>query len=429
MGERSFRVPPRARAGVAAVAAVMLSFIPVAQATADEATIPVAKSAWFWSSNSKVTTCVKDAGACGGGSVGGGIFGNAAANPITPGHIPVSMKDGNPDMRSYLQFDLGAIQPGATIDKFQLVLTVSKPDQDHSPAHVAMGAQARPPATTNETAAAITACVVTEPWADNVSGGAGGDPPYSTKVVNPKDSASGEAEVETEKNEPFSDCSLNAPGRPSADGQTWVFDVTRIAATWVSGDVFNEGIALIPAPSTVAPTWTVEFHGPKLVLKGADESDVTYVTAKEEPRATAEYSGGAPPPIVDDGAGGGGGGFIEPPPPPFPTFGDPVADPAGGGSPTPPSVLGDQFINKGGGTVAVGSRVGMPAWVLGFFPLFILGMGLLASLIGNDPVGLVFAGNRSRVASVLQGRRLAGEGSVAAAQAITAEEITGSQDN
>ena len=81
-----------------------------------------------------------------------------------------------------------------------------------------------------------------------------------------------------------------------------------------------------------------------------------------------------------------------------------------------------------GGPALVATRDGSiatPAWVLALIPLLMLGAGLLSNAIGSDPLGLAVAGARSRVASVLQRRRMGGEGVAAGAEAIQAAEEAG----
>lgn len=396
---RRFR---RERAAAAAVIAVGLSLIPIPGARAASLPLIVEKTAWFWSSNSKVTTCSDDpaVGVCGAASVTGGVAGNAAgtASPISPGHLGVSMKDGGSDMRSYVFFNLADLPDGAEISRFLVQMNVSLPSGDHAQEHASKREQ--PPATFNQATAAMQACAVTEPW-----GPAEGDPPYSTTVVRPHpESSDATAEVETVRNEPFTDCSLSAGGTVSKDGAVWTFDITDIAKKWTSGELFNEGVALMPVNTGVAQTWTVEFHGKPTTVAAADGAELTYVTAEEASKAIVEYTVSETPPPPP------------PPPPPtdgfeFPSFGNPV--------PTedyiPPPVV--DMPSSGGGssgirrTVPVAVNAKTPAWVFGIIPLGVLGMGLVSSVIGADPVPVGAGGSvsSSRVAAMLRRRRIAGE--------------------
>ncbi|MDX1450572.1 MAG: hypothetical protein R3246_16105, partial [Acidimicrobiia bacterium] len=204
------------RAALGAVMAIALSFIPAAGAGAAQEELcdafapespcrldnSVAQVNWFWSSNVKVTSCVpppelpaepptEPPGLCGPVSVTGGVFGNAAGflNPISPGHIGVSMKAGDPDMRAYVKYDLGAIPPGAELNALILELDVSLPTADHIDRHLELSKiqdgtvstnSRRPPSTFGDQGAKIMACAVTEPWAGQTL--EGGDPPFSVRV-------------------------------------------------------------------------------------------------------------------------------------------------------------------------------------------------------------------------------------------------------
>lgn len=405
----------------ALIAAVGLSMFPTSVRAATR--LALDQTAWFWSSNQDVTTCTAPPApappVCGGGSATGGIFGNAGgvASPISPGHMGVGMKNGNSDMRAYLKFDTSLIPPGATIDAFVVTLSVSLPDQEHSAEHATFmpSGQGHTPATVNQNAANIVACAVKQPFGDNMAGGGGGDPPYSTTVVPATDSEDQQTHVETTKNEPFSDCSLNAGGTPSKDGATWTFNITSIAQAWSSGTMFNEGIALLPQNTSIAPTWTIEFHGNELTLAGKT-GDVNFVNSKHAGYATVDFSGGG-----DDST--------EPPPTPPASFDippstidiGPLTPPVDSGGGT--EVLGEQIARPPTTTTPVAFAGSAPGWVYSLLILLALGLALLARVIGIDPVGLALAGESSRVASVLHSRRLSGEAPVHATEAILAEEL------
>ncbi|MFA5891597.1 MAG: hypothetical protein WDA27_11710 [Actinomycetota bacterium] len=398
---RRFR---RERAAAAAVIAVGLSLIPIPGARAESLPLIVEKTAWFWSSNSKVTTCSDDpaVGVCGAASITGGVAGNAAgtASPISPGHLGVSMKDGGSDMRSYVFFNLADLPDGAEVSRFLVQMNVSLQSGEHIQEHASKREQ--PPATSNQATAAIQACAVTEPW-----GPAEGDPPYSTTVVRPHpESADTTAEVETVRNEPFTDCSLSAGGTVSKDGAVWTFDITHIVKKWTSGEMFNEGVALMPVNTGVAQTWTVEFHGKPTTVAAADGTELTYVAEKDASRAIVEYTVAASPP--------------SPPPssPPtdgsqFPSFGNPI--PIDDYIPQlevdVPSGIGTGGASGTERVVPIAANPKTPAWVFGVIPLGILGLGLVTSVIGEDPVPVGAGGfiSSSRVAALLRRRRMGSE--------------------
>lgn len=412
---------PRWGRSVAAAAVVALSMMPVTGASA-EGQLPVDKTAWFWSSNSDVTTCVGAASVCGGGSATGGVFGNAGgvASPISPGHFGVAMKDGSSDMRAYLHFDLSSLPAGAEITSFVVTLDVSLPDADHSQEHAgfAQSGQGHAPATVNAGAANILACAAAEPFGDNMAGGGGGDPPYSTAVVSPADSADQMAHVNTTRNEPASDCAYNATGAPSKDGSQWTFNVTKIARAWASGAIFNEGISLLPQNTSITPTWTVEFHGPALTLTSRT-GEVTFVKPTDAPNVQAETGSAAPPqdatspppPVAPVECCPG----VYTPPAPEPPFIDnpiPQTEPVETAFPTPPTA-----------TVAVAFHGKVPPWVMALLPLLVLGLALVSTSLGTDPLTEAPAGAGGRIASILQARRFAAA-RISTAEAAKAEETT-----
>ncbi len=452
------------RAALGAVLAVSFSFVGATSARAAE--VPtcegfepaspceldntVAQWNWFWSSNVKATGCVpppeelpaevtdRTPGLCGPASITEGVFGNAAGqlNPISPGHFGVAMKAGDPDMRGYVKFDMGAVPLGAEITSFIATFTVSHPTQDHIDRHLRVSDSAdegrvqnpyRIPATLGDQGAKIIACAVTEPWAGTTL--EGGSPPSVVRIdqdkVDPEDPDPNDA-ITVIGVEPASDCGTQVTGQRANDGLTWRFDLTPIAQRWASGDLFNEGIALMPSTDSLLDTWTIEFHGPELTVKptvsslplpalppevpdvlsdGVDEAtgtifglteserDVVHINEAEAMSAVVAFTGGLPP---------------VPPPP------APVAPPA---PPAPPPPALDIPFDEAppveapppdtGGTVQTASADTSFAW--GIIPLILLGVGLLASALGAAPAtATVTAGNR--VASVLHGRRVSGLG-------------------
>lgn len=430
------------RAAAAALAALLFSFV-LPGSIAGAAKVPLCTPTntpspcrlegpavqWFWSSNSKITSCVPPPegsppqvpALCGTTGVTGGVYSNAAgvASPITSGHIGVAMKNGDPDMRGYIKFDLGTLPPDIVFDAFKIVMQVSSPNQEHVDRHQETGG--KPPATVGSNRAKILACLAAEPWGAMTLDG--GDPPYSTKVdqskLDPADPDPNDG-VSTEKNEPAVDCGVNVTGQPSPNGQFWTFDIAPIANLWVSGQRFNEGVALMPVPSGVGDTWTIEFHGPALTVRETvcslpggscpveppdttpDSDEIVWITKAEAPVATVETH---PAPPEEEGNGGGttivnnivqgGDGGI-------PSFGDPT-----GQEEQPPVFV-----------VGPSDPVGTlnPGFYWWMIPMGLLGVGLYTSAIGTEGS---FLRSGNRVASVLRARRLAGIEGVEA----TVEEI------
>jgi hypothetical protein len=103
-----------AGAVVAGLLAVSTSLILAPPAQADVKTITTDRSleAWYWSSNQDIRVCTPDQlppqlpGLC-------PQAGGSAARPISPGHLGIGLKAGQPDMRSYVMFDLSFIPLGS----------------------------------------------------------------------------------------------------------------------------------------------------------------------------------------------------------------------------------------------------------------------------------------------------------------------------
>lgn len=406
------------------LAVLGFSIFPLPGAGAAGKTLEASKTAWFWESNQKVSTCTETDPAqapplCGVASAGGGVSGGPISPgglvPITDGHVGVSLKDGAEDMRAYIQLDTSPIPPGSIIESFVVKLTVSQADTTHPQSEGHSGSPGKPPATVNESAAAIRACAVTEPW-----GPSQGEPPRSTTVSRPNpetaDTSDDQPEVTVVRAEPFSDCSLNATGERSEDGSFWTFDITKIAQKWLSLEVFDEGIALLPIETGVEPTWTIEFHGAHTVVS-QDDGERTMVTKQEAAAAIVEYT--EPPPSD------------VPPPPPGPepdsgiippTFGNPV--PSEVSPPAPETPVGPLASPApAAGPVGVPRpNPHMPGYVWLLFPFGALALGMVSNAIGSDPASAVGAGNR--VAGTLRARRLGRGGETVAEQveAIAREE-------
>lgn len=391
-----------ARAVLVAGAALLVAVLLPSSATAADATLLANRTAWFWESNEKVTTCTDDGqqNVCGGASAQGAFGNNPVGTPISQGHLGIGVKDGGSDMRAYVKFDTGEIPFGATIDSFVARFLVSKPDQAHIARHgETEDSNSKVPATFNESDALIQVCAVAEPW-----GPTEGDPPSSTTIVRPHPEVPGgntTPETTTTRAEPNTNCGLATSAKFSDDGKYLTADITEIAKAWAAGTLYNEGIALIPVVQGVSPNWTVELHGRKSTASSSTGT-LTYVNEAEAARAVVSYTTTLsppppPPPVIDDG-------------PRFPTFGDPVpVDPG----PAPPQDFGSPPTTGTGGTGGVGgvpvasAKPGdTPGWFFGLFPLGLLVLGFVSGLVGPDTAPASAVGSQSRVASVLRDRRL-----------------------
>jgi len=276
-------------AGLLAVS-MSLIFAPPAQA-AVTTTMTTNRSleAWYWSSNTDIRACTPNGlppqipGLCPSAN-------GTASAPISPGHLGISMRAGQSDMRSYVMFDLSTIPIGSTLNSMVVTFTVSKSDpanQEHTTEHASnpLGPpdqQPKPPATVNDSAAHIDACLVTVGW-----GSAEGAPPSDRNADDPT------TPVPTEPNE------RNGVDKGSCvhgknNTSTWTFDVTPLAQKWVSGATFNNGFALLPVGAGPADTWTVELHGAYFAnaiqnpATGAASTQV-FVAHNEEVKAKLDY--------------------------------------------------------------------------------------------------------------------------------------------
>lgn len=387
------------RAAAVAVSALLMALLFPGTAGATEISVPASRTAWFWESNEKVTTCTDDGvqNVCGGASGQGAFGNNPVGTPISQGHLGIGVKDGGSDMRAYVKFDLGDIPFGATIDSFTVNFLVSKPDQEHAARHgETEDSNSKVPATFNESDALIQVCAIAEPW-----GATEGDPPSSTTIVRPHPEVAGgntTPTTTTTRAEPNANCGLSAPAKFSADGKYLNADVTNIAQAWAAGTLFNEGIALLPVVQGLSPNWTVELHGKENTVTSST-GPLTYVNDAEAARARISFSAPEtpppppPPPPIDNG-------------PQFPTFGDPIpTDPGPVQPPTfgDPPVTNDPPVQVPVGSTAPGET---PGWFFGLFPLGLLVLGFVSGLVGPDTAPVTGVGSQSRVASVLRQRRI-----------------------
>jgi hypothetical protein len=431
------------RAAIGALAAVGLSFVPAMGVRAAEK-VPVCEGFtppspclatdpqvnWFWSSNTRLTVVANPPEDSPDGVPGvnvpvsgtEGVFGNPApASPISAGHVGVSLLNGDPDMRGYIKFDLPA---ASEFTSFVVTLDVSLPDQKHSQRHSESGMKT--PGTLNQQQAKILACAVTEPWAEMKVDG--GDPPYATTVESDKleagDPNSSEG-VSTQRTEPSSDCGNNVTGKPVSKGAQWRFDLTSMANKWAKGELFNEGVVLMPEASGAAQTWRLEFHGATLTVlpttsvpqpvplptapPETPQERVVYVNSKEAAFAVAEFipAETLPPPPA-------------PAPPPGDTGSLPPFSPTPTGDGVPQTPTGEVVPSEQPGAVPVAAPVN-PAFWWWMLPIGAIGVGLYSSAIAQDPLP-VSGGEGNRVARVLRRRRLEGaEGATEAATVATDE--------
>lgn len=375
------------RAAIFAVAvlgaAVGATYFAMPAGAAETLTIKGDKDAqaWFWSSNKDFRQCspilpppAPPDSYCDTRDLSG-----TPANTISPGHLPVSLKNGSSDMRSYLAFDLSEIPDGATVSSARLELTVARAtgSADHTTEHGQPGA--KPPATANESAARIKACLVIVPW-----GSSEGAPPETMDPHDPTKASPAEPTLLDGVS-----CNVSSLGET---GTTWKFDMKPFIQKWLAGEP-NNGIILMPQQTGPVDTWTLEFHGGEFKRRTEDPSgaggtqEVTYVTAAEASKLAITYT--APPPIPELT-------LESPPTPPIDTGGQPPPPPVVDVSPEPTSSPTP--------TVSVPVARSEPrtpwySWLL--FPALLLGLVAVSRSIGRE----ISTAGGNRVATMLRSKK------------------------
>jgi len=196
------------------VAAVLLTSVvfPALAPAQTSAGVPVTGGSWYWQEQV--------------GSV------NTPNGPVAPpsalptpdvpsGDFPVSVVGGQPDKESFFQLDSSAIPAGSTVQS--LVLTLNEDP----------GARGN----LNASTATIEARAVTGFLANGDYGR-----PWTSR---PQYDTTGPA----------------AQGKRTAGG-SWTFELAPIAARWTSGDLSNNGIALVPANPQQGQAYEVVWFGP-----------------------------------------------------------------------------------------------------------------------------------------------------------------------
>ncbi|MBV8235810.1 MAG: DNRLRE domain-containing protein [Acidimicrobiia bacterium] len=198
----------------AAIVGVVLTSLafPARAPAQTSASAPVTGGSWYWQEQ------------VGSVSTPNGPVAPPSALPtpdVPSGDFPVSVVAGQPDKESFLQVDSSAIPAGSTVSS--LVLTL----------HEDPGAQGQ----LNASTATVEARAVT----GFMAGGDAGRP----WANRPQYDTTGPA----------------APGKRSADG-SWTFELAPIAARWTSGELSNNGIALVPANPQQGQAYEVVWFGP-----------------------------------------------------------------------------------------------------------------------------------------------------------------------
>ena len=158
----------------------------------------------------------------------------AAADGVSPGNLGVAGRGGREEKVSFLGFDLGDLAEGTTVTKAILSVPLVKPDP---PRDVFL----------NANVSQVRACAAGDQ-------GFGGEDGESLTIA------------------PDRLCDdFAAPATASADGSRYEFDITELAAEWVTGA--NDGVAL---------TRSMEASNFQVVFRPAEDAVLTLETEVEE---------------------------------------------------------------------------------------------------------------------------------------------------
>ncbi|MBW3664033.1 MAG: DNRLRE domain-containing protein [Actinobacteria bacterium] len=292
----------------------------------------------------------------------GGNLGPVPVDPVAPatvppGSLPVGLAAGEPEWKSFLQFDLSAVPFDATIDSFVITLTEVEP---------------------GESLTGVEVCAINDLWAEG---------------ANQKWS-----------NAPEHDCAFSADVVGPADDGTWTADLTNVARAWQDVIIPNNGIVLLPKSAANLPSgtptpeeanWRVQFAG--VTLEGAPTAQVEY-TVTESPSPPPPPPPAAAPPADSGQAGGADTGTSSQPffgnapsfePQAGPAFTPPVAGDEGALAPEVAPDAGQQPVPETVAAPAVAGDAETPAYVWALIPLFLLGMLMLGrSLTDTTPVAV-----------------------------------------
>ena len=182
-------------------------------APAEGSGVPVTGGSWYW--KEQLAPVAPPAG-----SPLPPVAPPALPTPDVPaGDFPVSVVLGQADKESFLQLDTSAIAQGSTVSS--LILTLH---EDSAGGNLAA------------TSATVEARAVTGFFASGDAGKPFGNAPG------------------------FDTTGPAAPGKRAGDG-TWTFDLTPIAQRWASGDLGNNGVALVPAAPAQGQLYEVVWSG------------------------------------------------------------------------------------------------------------------------------------------------------------------------
>lgn len=300
-----------------------------------------------------------------------------ATDGVPPGHLAVAVRAPNQtDKMSFLFFDLAGVPFDATINKAAITVPLAEPT---------------PPATDPR-----QAVVQRAPAPEKVRVCAAGPEGF-----NGEDGASFAAApaVETE-----TFCS--EPGKATADGKAYTFEISALAAIWMSAA--NNGLALVPAEEAMGSAFQVvfqpsesatiaaDFTAPPVEDFGTDFGTVTTTPPTSESFTTT--TGGS----FDTGSldtGSSGFGTVE-----APSVDTALPEPAAMEAPAPaPDVAPATPVRN----VALGTDIPLtpsPAFWLGLLALAGL-LAFLGLILGDARVPAPAAGSQTRLSRALQDRQ------------------------
>jgi hypothetical protein len=307
----------------------LISLFPAWAPAQTSSAVPVTGGSWYWQEQ---TGPVEPPG-------GSPLPPVAPPAPLpTPdvpkGDFPVSVITGQPDKESFLQLDSSAIPAGSTVSS--LVLTL----------HEDSAAGNLSPDTAKIEARAVTGFLAAggqgSPWANR--------PSYDT---------TGPA----------------AAGKRAGDG-TWTFELAPIAARWASGELSNNGIALVPSAPQQSDSYEVVWFGVGGAKPPAVAGSVTppapgtpAAVAAGSESAPVDQTAPAPISITPDTSGAGLGTTATP------SVSPPSAAP---GTASTPSAT-NRFTTR---ARQIGSVHGAPPWS------FYLAVAVVIALIGASTLSL-----------------------------------------
>lgn len=292
-----------------------------------------------------------------------------ATDGVAAEHLAVAVRvPGQVDKKSFLAFDLEAVPFDATLTKAVLTVPLAETSQDNQ------SVAAEP--------AKVQACAAGPEGFNSEDGKSFASAPTDTCEA------------------------LAVPGKASSDGKAYVFDVSKIAATWLTEA--NNGVALLPA-DTSAPfqvvflpfaeaSLAVEFTEPPVETEVLDVPVDTGVAGPTDADVPADLTTSFDTGSV--GAPDADFGVAEAP------VVEPLAPEAAIAAPAPeaaPPVLATPVASTGPSEVLT-PRAG--AWVAGI--LFAVALAVLSLIMGDPRVATPGAARASRLSEALQQRQAAG---------------------